>query len=199
MKKQTRRDFITKAALASMGIVLLPRCKKPAKEQTVNKDAIVIGAGISGLAAATTLKNSGFNVTVLEASDRYGGRIETVDFDGYMADFGASWIHGIHGNPLYSLSNSNSIVTKPTFYDPSYIFDIDGEEVTDEEWQTIENLLEDLVNLAYENPDSSLQDLLDIMEPGLNLTDKLRRTFFGAVRSEVEIPYAVDDADIAAK
>ena len=65
--------------------------------------------------------------------------------------------------------------------------------------QTIENLLEDLVNLAYENPDSSLQDLLDIMEPGLNLTDKLRRTFFGAVRSEIEIPYAVDAPDIAAK
>jgi monoamine oxidase len=37
------------------------------------------------------------------------------------------------------------------------------------------------------------------MEPDLNLSDKLRRAFFGGVRSEIEIPYAVDAKDIAAK
>ena len=43
------------------------------------QDAIVIGAGISGIATARTLvDHGGFNVIVLEANpDRYGGRMWT--------------------------------------------------------------------------------------------------------------------------
>ena len=199
METKSRRKFITQAVLASLGIAILPHCRKKAAKPDITEDVLVIGAGISGLAAAKTLKNAGYHVTILEASDRYGGRIKTVDMDGYKADFGASWIHGIIGNPLYSLANENGIVTKPTYYNPSYLFDVDGEEITSAEWQTIENLLEQLVNLAYENPDVSLQYLLDLMEPGLNLTEKMKRTFYGGVRSEIEIPYAVDAGDISAR
>jgi monoamine oxidase len=185
-----------------MGMMILPYCKKPTDEPTNNKnkkDIIVIGAGIAGLAAAKTLQNTGNKVLVLEASDHYGGRIRTIDVDGYKADFGASWIHGINGNPLYSLANNNGIETKPTYYDPSYIFDIDGENITETEWAEVEILLGQLVDLAYENPDVSLQELLGIMEPNLNLSEKMRRVFFGGIRSEIEIPYAVDTPDISAK
>ena len=38
---------------------------------------LVIGAGISGLAAAKNLNDSGYDVTVLEAKDRIGGRLYT--------------------------------------------------------------------------------------------------------------------------
>ncbi len=200
MYTQSRRDFITRAALASLGIILLPQCKKTVVDSDPTKEIIIIGAGISGLAAAKTLINAGYKVIVLEASDRYGGRIKTVDVGGYKADFGASWIHGINGNPLNKLANENGIVTKPTYYDPSYIFDIDGEDVTEAEWEIIEDLLEQLYNKALDNLDLSLTDLLVLMEPDVNnLSDKLKRTFYGAVRSEIEIPYAVDSDDIAAK
>ena len=202
MQNNSRREFIFKAALASMGLMVLPYCKKPVDEVspiTEKKDVIVIGAGIAGLAVAKSLKSKGYNVRILEAGDHYGGRIKTVDMDGYEADFGASWIHGINGNPLHSLANENGITTEPTHYDPSYIYDIDGEEVTYAEWAEIETLLEQLYNLAYENQDISLEELLGIMEPELNLSDKMKRTFYGAVRSEVEIPYAVDAPEISAK
>ena len=39
--------------------------------------ALVIGAGVSGLEAATRLAARGADVTVLEARDRVGGRIRT--------------------------------------------------------------------------------------------------------------------------
>ena len=38
-------------------------------------DVIIVGAGISGLAAADNLIDSGKNVLILEARDRIGGRI----------------------------------------------------------------------------------------------------------------------------
>jgi len=204
MSRLSRREFLTRATLASLGLLVLPHCKKNTegeeKPPADNKlNIIVIGAGISGLAAAKTLLNAGHNVNILEASMRFGGRIQTIDLDGYKADFGASWIHGIEGNPLYKLANNNNILTKATYYDPSYIFDLNGEEITDTDWAIIENLFVQLYDLASENLDASLQGLLDIMKPNLNLTDKLTRTWYGAVRSEYEIPYAVDAADISAK
>lgn len=49
---------------------------------------MVIGAGLSGLAAAKTLKAAGKNVLVLEASDGVGGRVRTDNLDGYQLDRG---------------------------------------------------------------------------------------------------------------
>ena len=50
---------------------------------------IVVGAGISGLAAAFRLQQSGFDVSVLEAANHAGGRMVTVTTDGYRFDTGA--------------------------------------------------------------------------------------------------------------
>ena len=38
----------------------------------------IVGAGISGLSAAFELQNSGFEVTLLEGSERLGGKILTL-------------------------------------------------------------------------------------------------------------------------
>ncbi|MEO1038465.1 MAG: NAD(P)/FAD-dependent oxidoreductase [Pseudomonadota bacterium] len=42
-------------------------------------DVIVLGAGLSGLHAALTLQGAGMDVLVLEASERIGGRMRTLD------------------------------------------------------------------------------------------------------------------------
>jgi len=65
---------------------------------------IVIGAGISGLAAAQQLKSFGMDVVVLEARDRVGGRIATFRKGPYIADLGAMVVTGLGGNPITVLS-----------------------------------------------------------------------------------------------
>jgi phytoene dehydrogenase-like protein len=49
---------------------------------------VVVGAGLSGLAAARHLTQHGVEVTVLEASDAVGGRVRTDVIDGYRLDRG---------------------------------------------------------------------------------------------------------------
>ena len=58
---------------------------------------VIIGAGVSGLAAAVKLIENGFeNVKVLEVNDRIGGRVHSTSFgsDGTVIDLGAQWIQG---------------------------------------------------------------------------------------------------------
>ncbi|WP_439689658.1 flavin monoamine oxidase family protein [Curtobacterium sp. SP.BCp] len=74
-------------------------------------DVVVVGAGVSGLAAARALVQGGRSVTVLEARDRIGGRTWTDDALGVPVDLGASWIHGIDGNPLWELAPALGIDT----------------------------------------------------------------------------------------
>jgi len=57
-------------------------------------DVLVIGAGVSGLAAARTLAESGLRVVVLEARDRVGGRIFTQRVGNETLELGAEFIHG---------------------------------------------------------------------------------------------------------
>jgi monoamine oxidase len=57
---------------------------------------VVIGAGAAGLMAARELGRAGRRVTILEARDRYGGRIDPLpaaEF-GYRAEGGAEFVHG---------------------------------------------------------------------------------------------------------
>lgn len=74
----------------------------------------IIGAGISGLAAAQILAKAGLTVTIFEARDRIGGRVWTVDDLGTPLDAGAAWIHGVTGNPLTRLSDALGIRRVPT-------------------------------------------------------------------------------------
>ncbi len=52
----------------------------------------IVGAGISGLAAARTLKAAGLEAVVYEKSQHAGGRTESVEKDGYIFDTGATSI-----------------------------------------------------------------------------------------------------------
>jgi len=74
--------------------------------RTSHERIAIIGAGISGLAAAQALAKVGRTVTIFEARDRIGGRIRTSHALGVPLDLGASWIHGVDGNPLGELADA---------------------------------------------------------------------------------------------
>ena len=65
---------------------------------------VVVGAGVSGLAAARHLRAQGVPVTLIEAADRIGGRAYTVPFAGAPFDHGAAWLHDAERNPLAAMA-----------------------------------------------------------------------------------------------
>lgn len=58
----------------------------------VQADVVVIGAGVAGLSAATRLRERGFDVAVVEARERVGGRLWTDTIDGAMLELGGQWV-----------------------------------------------------------------------------------------------------------
>ncbi len=102
----------------------------------------IVGAGASGLAATLWLTDEDYDVTVLEARRRTGGRIWTDRSLGMPLDLGASWIHGTDGNPLTELAAAQDLSTRAT--DETYVIrGGDGRDMSDTEapaW--LENVLE---------------------------------------------------------
>jgi monoamine oxidase len=80
----SRRDFLKGAAGIAAAGALAPALKFAPALAAQSRIAIV-GAGISGLTAALTLKDKGLAATIYEASPRIGGRMHS-DQSGYWAD-----------------------------------------------------------------------------------------------------------------
>jgi len=55
------------------------------------KKVVVIGAGFSGLSAASCLADAGFDVSVVEKNSAPGGRARKFSSDGFVFDMGPSW------------------------------------------------------------------------------------------------------------
>jgi monoamine oxidase len=89
----SRRDFLKNAAVAAAGV---PLVFSPYVQRR-SYSCIIIGAGLSGLAAALALKD--WNVTVLEARPRIGGRVFSFNFKEnpeLVCELGGEWVGASH-------------------------------------------------------------------------------------------------------
>jgi len=59
---------------------------------SIERDVVIIGAGVTGLIAANRLVAEGRTVAVLEARDRVGGRTWTNDIEGVTLEIGGQWV-----------------------------------------------------------------------------------------------------------
>ncbi|WP_224367563.1 flavin monoamine oxidase family protein [Hyalangium versicolor] len=98
-------------------------------EKTTGYDAIIVGAGFSGLTASKELRRGGRgNILILEATDRIGGRASTLK-KGPPIDLGGAWIHGVTINPLTPLADAMGFKRITTQLDGPIYLD-DGKQVT---------------------------------------------------------------------
>lgn len=90
-----RREFLSSGVAA--GALLLSTGRLP-PSRPGGKRVVVVGAGFSGLACAYELQAAGYDVTVVEATNRVGGRVRTsTDFvEGRVVEIGAELIGSNH-------------------------------------------------------------------------------------------------------
>lgn len=89
----------------------------------MNYDAIVIGAGISGLVAGYRLKKRGARVLVIESGDRVGGSIRSMDAEGFLIEGGPNSARGTHEliDLIEELDMMDELVTAPPRA-PAYVY-----------------------------------------------------------------------------
>ncbi|MEC8970799.1 MAG: FAD-dependent oxidoreductase, partial [Actinomycetota bacterium] len=107
---------------------------------------VVVGAGVAGLGAARDLVAAGRSVVVLEARDRIGGRVWSLDMGDAVVDMGGSWLHGLRDNPLTGITESLGIELVPTDYEDALLFDSNGAPVPwarlDDQYEAVEELID---------------------------------------------------------
>ena len=165
-------------------------------------DVIVVGSGFAGLAAANDLQEFGYDVLVLEARDRVGGRIHTISTtNGVALDEGASWLHGFVDHPLKTIVEQNNLETFQTDYNSVIVYDNNGNRISSGQLDSNYDLFDDFIKFVEikrfqyvkENDfDFSLQDVLDEFIVERNLTPKQVSDLNFAVMDSISQDLAAD-------
>ena len=116
---------------------------------------VVVGGGVAGVSAAAALAQAGVSVRLLEARDRLGGRVHTVQHgDGGVIEYGAQWLHGgCHANSMFNFAAKHRLLgekVKVLGHDwgqektPGYFYTSSGrvikEDVSDIAWDIYDEI-----------------------------------------------------------
>lgn len=151
----TRRALVAGAAATGLAAATGCGAGRPGRR------VIVVGAGMAGLGAAAELQRAGVRPIVLEARDRIGGRVQTVEDLGAPVDLGAAWIHDSRGNPLTAVARRAALQTVPTDDDAVALRDPRGAAVPSAELEAAAGAQERIDEaLADAAEDAGAQDPL---------------------------------------
>jgi lysine-specific histone demethylase 1 len=147
---------------------------------------IVIGSGVSGLACARELVQRGYEVLVVEARNRVGGRLKgeslelaaaaagTGDDDeetgattsSHPVDLGGALIHGIDKNPIHSITTQMGIPLH-TISDYCLLLDENGWPFDPKEDDKLSTLFNECLDISFQRAEqhkessASFGDLFD--------------------------------------
>src|SRR5258708_5845168 len=125
MKRLSRRSFLAASAAMAAGPAFGAPRRRPEPEpaptpaapemlRSGNVDAVIVGAGAAGIAAARRLAAAGKRFALCEAADQVGGRCitDTKTF-GVPYDRGAHWIYAADINPVAKLATQTGLDVYP--------------------------------------------------------------------------------------
>src|SRR3981081_955247 len=111
----SRRSFLAaSAAMSATPALAQPAPRQKSTSRPAGVDAIIVGAGAAGIAAARRLIAAGRRVAIVEAAPEMGGRCVTdTKIFGVPYDRGAHWIHMPDINPGVKLVPPNGPAHHP--------------------------------------------------------------------------------------
>ncbi|KAJ4501308.1 hypothetical protein C8R41DRAFT_892491 [Lentinula lateritia] len=118
---------------------------------TQRRHVCIVGAGVSGLRCAGVLISHGFQVTILEARNRLGGRICQSNELGYTIDVGPNWIHTWDSGEIHPIWKLATETNTPMhrWNSKQMIFDSSGKMLPEETTDRLSTLLWKIIEEAF--------------------------------------------------
>ena len=143
-----------------------------------DQKVLILGAGMSGITAAKTLIEAGYhNIQIIEASDKFGGRIREASIGNVTVELGAMWIYGRGSNPIYEMAMDSNLTMTDSFVDDWTVRDEGGVNLTDAAGVAHTNIKDALHKLSSFSRASKQLDGMDLdVMSGIRHFDWLPRT-----------------------
>lgn len=115
--KTNRREFLKILGSATAGIAV---SSQVVIGQRRKRTCVIVGSGLAGLAAGFKLKNAGWDITILEARNRVGGRVFSHTMgenNTLICELGAEWVGESHERIKALCTDFNIPLQKHQFED----------------------------------------------------------------------------------
>ena len=134
-KKFNRRDFIGGLSQSVLSLLVLSRATQQLKASASEPTSVlVLGAGLSGLYTALLLESQGLSVTVLEARNRVGGRVYTLDDVPGKPEAGGQSFSEKYQRLLALVERLQVPLAPPIPFDKEMLLYVQGQRILTKDW-----------------------------------------------------------------